>query len=206
MNKATTPFEANFAATPTAPRFSLADREIGRIDVVEEGMVASRRKLLYPTPKQNQLVIRERMLNRGLLLGTKVEQDASGFDSFVVPLSARSISHEAATEVKGKYAYNDEEMFSDLGKLLGTLSCQGGESPLVLDEVIGRNIAIVEFTDVEEEKILLVPGFETQVSPVDIEETALNCYSRRLNEEFGDQFQRYAHGFLDAYRQESIGA
>jgi len=155
----------------------------------------------YPTPEPEKAQLRDRFREKGLVLGVKQSEDHSGYDSFVIPNDARPISHEARTEVAGGYTYSDEMLFSDLGRLLGTLAAAGGERPLVLDEEIGRNVAIMEFTKPNEPKILLVPGFETQTKTVGGAEQALECYGRRLYDEFDTQFDRHAAEFIEGFNR-----
>lgn len=192
----------DFEGSLTAPRFSFSNRELLRQDYIQEVSFRPKRRIVYPTPVDpEQLSIRDSMTRKNFLLGHQEPKSAVGTDCFSIPLSARPISYDASTERGGDYSYNDKAMFADIGHLLGQLAILGPDKPVVLNRNIGLNIAIVEFTKVDEPKILLVPGFETDLKSASNQDEAVNSYAVSLYDEFGEQFARQASEFINSFRE-----
>ncbi len=192
----------DFHESPVDGRYSFADRELLRGDSNFTQGAVKRRVITYPTPLNERKDLRDSLISRGLLLGQIIENISNDqrLDSFMVPPSARPLSYESAAADPGAYSYNDTSLFYDLGKLLGSVAKEGKDQPLVLDEEIGHNVAIVEFTRVNESKILLVPGFEFNVREISDDDQALNIYGKKLYDEFGKRFDYHADLFIEGFR------
>lgn len=161
----------------------------------------------YPVPPQEVLAIRQAMIDRGFVLGKRIESQGGAEEKFEIPTSARPIIHDAAiTGSSRSHEYGDTELFYDLGTMMGILASQGTESPVILNDMIGKNIATREFTREGERRVLLVPGFELALNPVHDDDEALSVYIARLHQEFAPRFEpnvgNFVEGFMTAWEAE----
>jgi hypothetical protein len=195
--------QQGFEENPVAKRASFANSGMLRYDSVFKEGAVQRRIIIYPTPPREVKPLRDRLIEQGLVLGQLLEDQGDGQDRFMVPVSARPLSHEAASESTGPYDYSDSDLFHDLGKLLGNVAASGPESPVLLNESLGQNVAIVAFTRPDEPSILLVPGFELAAVPMADDDAISQAYGTLLYNEFGSMFERQAQQFMDVFR--SVG-
>lgn len=185
---------------PVAPRFSFANSGLmRRDDIMKNNGEPSVRTLVYPTPPDEALKVRQGLIDRGVVMGEQIDGHY-GTDRFIIPSSARPISYDAAVNTSGDFTYNDGLLFFDLGKLLGIVADEGSELPLMLHDAVGQNIATKGFTRLYEPKILLVPGFEFSVHTVEDDDTALNHYMHSLHTEFGKRFKPHVDQFVEGFR------
>lgn len=184
---------------PVAARFSFSSPDSARFDnIVQEGM-KQKRVLSYPTPDVRSRELQARIADRQLILG-RFRSEEDGLMHFTLPISARPISHDAGSETASTLGYNDTSLFFDLGNLLGATAAVGEDDPLMIGRPIGGNVAIVEFTRLNEPKLLLVPGFETTLWEEKSDDSALQQYSGQLHQEFGDRYLRHAEDFAEGFR------
>jgi hypothetical protein len=184
---------------PVAPRFSFADPGLQRRDQLTPDGLVRRRVVSYPTPTDEALTLRTALIAAGLVLGDKLDDRADGQDRFLIPSSSRPISYEAASDSSNELAYNDASLFYDLGSMLARVAMATEDSPVFLAGV-GRNVALIEFTKINEPKILLVPGFEAAVTPMPAEDDVLSSYESLLGTEFGPRFNSHAPVFTEGFR------
>lgn len=178
----------------TSTRYSLADPTIG----VRDGLIhhASGKVRMVQTPistdeKADRLF--RRLYNEGLVLGKLLPsfQEAPTTRTFRVPNAARPLIYDSVSEAGGAFSYGDDQLFYDLGELLGRAQNIG----ITVESAIGRAVAFVEFTQPDEPRVLFQPGVEYRVS---FDETAPNAtdeYATRLAAEFGAQFSNVEQYF-----------
>ncbi len=179
----------------TSPRYSLAYDLIGSEDVITRHPGGgSARIVTYPLAPGYRAVVREALLGKGLILGRVQSEINDSEQQFMVPTSARPIAYEARVDTPGAFSFNDEQMFFDLGGLLGELYAQGEEEPVVVGD-LGRSVALVEFTRPNERQLFFVPGIERIIEPLPHSASATEYYADNLTQTFGHRFESASSSF-----------
>lgn len=185
----------------TRPRYSLAYDLIGSADTIVRHVSGNVRLVSYDKPTPKQAKIRKRLLERGLVLGTIISEPNDQQQLFRVPKSARPIAYDAQVQSSGAFSYNDEQLFFDLGHLLGELH-EITDMSYVIDGDIGRAVAFVEFTDPGERQLFLAPGIEKTLKHINHQTKPLDYYSDSLTQTFGHRFEQaiyyFGMGFTEA--------
>jgi hypothetical protein len=196
--------DPDFIPSEVAPTLSFANTHALRIDTNLACGPLRRREVTYPRPTQENAEIRDALMDQGLVMGGISKNKSKDYVSFSIPGSARPAKYDAPHSVEGPYSYGDTTMFTEMGFLLGKLFLAGNENPIVIDRAVGLNLGIVEFTRVNERKLLLVPGFELSLKPVLDDDVATEYYTKKLGEEFGRRFEAnkgdFLIGFSDVFK------
>ncbi len=183
----------------TSLRYSLANENIGSHDELINHPSGQVRLIRYPTPSPEGLLVRQQLIDRGLILGALQTGSEEAEQAFVVPLSARPIGYDAGQRLEGAFTYADQQMFHDLGDMLGVLSrLQTRQFALKGD--IGRLIVLVEFRRPNERQLYFVPGVEVMKRAQPLDTPPLDYYCGRLESQFGKRFAEvtryFSQGFL----------
>jgi hypothetical protein len=148
--------------------------------------------------------LRQSLTGQRLVMGEETESRYKELEQFIIPDLAKPISRDKRLRKAGPY--NDEELrlFFHLGRLLGQVAQAGPELPFVLEDTVGLNTAVA-VTDhnrrqLGESAILLVPGFERQVSTVEDDDAVFGFYSDKLHDEFGPRFEEGEERFTEGFR------
>ncbi len=189
----------------TTPRYSLAYELIGSDDtIVRHPGGGSARIVSYPQARGRKSVIREVLLGKGLILGRVRSEIDDKEQQFIVPTSARPIAYDARVDAPGAFSYNDEQLFFDLGNLLGELYLSDQEEPVVVGN-IGRAVALVEFTRPNERQLYFVPGIERIIETLPVGFEPSEYYTDSLMQTFGHRFDlaavSFRMGFSEAVAQ-----
>jgi hypothetical protein len=179
---------------PTQPRYSLAYPEIGSQDILLQHPTGSVRIVTYEKGDSWQIGIQEKLLEHGLIVGSVVSEADDDIQGFRVPASARPISYDASVRSTGSFSYNDEQLFYDLGCILGELFGVAEEQPVLTGD-IGHSIALVEFTQPNQRQLYFVPGVEKVISPLGHDISPVNYYAGKLHDAFGGRFDASALSF-----------
>ena len=172
----------------TNARFSLANHQIGSLDYLIHHPTGNQRAITYPSPNTLHLTIRDKLYESGLVLGRLVTDDnETGYESFIVPDSARPLAYDASSRASGAFSYNDAKLFNELGNLFALASLAVDER-FIFDDDIRHGVAIVEFTKPGERKLLFVPGAEQFFVPARDGLDPAQFYSDQLAKQFGRQF------------------
>lgn len=180
-------------------RYRLGNPETGSRDFTRRTPTGKVRYIEYERPSQPQMLLRARLIARGLILGRLTSDSRDTKQLFQIPLSSRPISYDASVSGEGAFTYTDSRLFYDAGNLLGSLAVLSDDSVVTSD--IGKSIALVEFTRPHERNLYLTPGIEraTQQYP---NSDLVGYYQERFHELFGERFaemeSQVAAGFEDA--------
>lgn len=181
-------------------RFSFHDANLQREDIFISRH-PSGRVIQYPTPEPATEIVRSRIARLGLLLGAPTDSPEVGKDRFIIPETARPMGYDANVQAEGQpHLYDDKRMFFDLGLLLRSLAETDKDARLGLAGTIGGNVALLEFTPVGQQKLLLVPGFEWRVKLASDSMRLRNDYEVQIRQEFGDRFENSIASFEQGYR------
>lgn len=157
--------------------------------------------MTYEPSDEKSLRVREAMIQKGLVLGSRVTSPDRQTDSFRVPKSARPIAYDSRVQAAGAFSYNDEQLFFDLGSLLGNLYTAIDDTTVAIGD-IGRAITYVEFTEPNQRQLYFVPGFEKITESLSPQFSPLDYYAERLGSAFEGRFQEsqnyFNMGFADA--------
>lgn len=189
--------------TPEAPtqlRHSVAYDLIGSVDTVLGHVSGTVRLVGYERPDAQRAEVREALLRKKLILGEVLTYPNEKSQAFRVPKSARPIAYDASVGGAGAFSYNDENLFYDLGNLLGELFVATEEQTVARGD-IGRIIAFVEFTEPDERRLFFVPGIERVTVPLETGVSPLGYYADKLTEAFGNRFDNANLYFRTGFAQ-----
>ena len=172
---------------PTPPRYSLAYDAIGSRDMLVKHTSGAVRVVSYERSHGGQTRVREALLQHGLIVGAVLSEVDAEIQAFRVPKSARPIAYDASVETAGAFSYNDEQLFFDLGCLLGELAICTDETTVITGD-IGRTITFIEFTQPSERQLFFVPGVEKVTASLQEGIEPLGYYADKLTEAFGHRF------------------
>lgn len=186
----------------TTARYSLEYDLIGSEDIiVRHPSGGGVRVIEYERADVARSYLREVLLDKGLILGRILGDKRDKKQHFAIPKSARPISYDASVDDTGAFSYNDEQMFFDLGSLLGEVYKATQEKPVITGD-IGRAVAFVEFTRPDERQLYLVPGVERITDSLETGTSPLGYYAEKMTEAFGHRFDTaslsFRMGFSDA--------
>lgn len=201
-------FGSQFGEFDTMPRHSLAYALIGTTDrfVMHPSVIAGRNRMFskavrlleYQGIDANQLALRHELINKNLILGTLVTDSEDGLQVFHIPRSARPLKYDTSVVDPGSFAYDDEQVFKDLGNLARELY-NAQDRALVLAGDIGRLVTMVEFTKQSERVLYFCPGVEKAATSLARSVDPVIYYTERLHQEFPDRFEDnepyFAQGF-----------
>lgn len=189
----------------TPLRYSLAYEKIGSSDIRLNHVSGSVRLVMYEKGDKRQTAVRRILQNKGLIAGVPLAAPREKEQIFRVPNSARPIAYDARVDTAGTYSYNDQQLFFDLGSLLGTLYTATKE-PLVVVGDLGKSMTFVEFTQPSERQLYFVPGIEKIVQPAGSDIEPVEYYLERLSEafdyRFDDRSPYFRQGFSNATTSE----
>lgn len=187
----------------TGRRYSLSNSDIGSVDRIVPHPSGDVRVIEYSSPNKLRINIRDRMMDRGLIIGTLIDDtdDVEGVQSFRIPSSARPIAYEASQRASGEYTYDDDKLFYDLGVLFGSLAKVDEKDVYVVRGGVGMLVAVVDFTQEGECPLGFVPGVETAVYPLHTLRDALDHYDYQLTAELGEIYVQAKDSFISGYRE-----
>lgn len=191
MNRSNNP---NLPSNPesenqTSLRFSLANENIGSKDIIIGHPSRPWRAVEYPTSDSEQLEIRDKLYAQGLILGRLITENSDDTQCYGVPTSARPLAYESSAAKEGSFTYNDPKLYEDLGELLALTSLTA-ELKWIIRGDIGRAVALVDFTQPNERRLLLIPGIEKLLKPREKEQDLESYYEDRISHQFGYRFAR----------------
>lgn len=151
-------FKTKYSESHTSPRYSLASARIGSIDIYHDHPSGRIRLVKYDSWRRDR-PIRAAMLGRQLIVGAQLTANKNKHQVFRVPMSTRPLGYDAGVKAGGSFTYGDEQLITDLGRLLGE-TFKLSEKKLVLAGEIGRMVALTDFIQPGERQLFLVPGAE----------------------------------------------
>lgn len=184
----------------TYPRYSLADEALHIRDAFITHPAGKLRLIEYPFPTDE--ITRNyyyRLHAANLILGEVLPSYEPSMQYVRIPNSARPLIYDSVSDSEGAYSYGDDQLFYDLGRLLGKAS----KLDLIVTSDIGRATAYVEFTkpNEDESRVLFQPGVEYRVVDGAGGHDIAEEYAAKLTSEFNDQFttvqQFYNMGLAD---------
>lgn len=194
-------FPSRDPESSTQPRYSLSYDLIGSSDTLVNHVSGPVRIVNYEASDGRSLKVREALSRKGLILGADISASSHGVQTYRVPKSARPISYDARVRATGAFSYNDEQLFFDMGNLLGNLYSSIDQNSVAIGD-IGRAIAFVEFTEPNERQLYFVPGIEKIVETLDPRFSPLDYYVERFSTAFDGRFDEYQEyltmGFTEA--------
>lgn len=187
----------------TSLRFSLANENIGSNDIIIHHPAGKWRAIEYPTPEPEQLIIRQHLYDKGLILGNCLTEDDEPMQAFSIPKSARPIAYEASSSGGGDFTYNDPRLYEDLGRLMG-FGTRVIQHKYIIRGDLGRAVALIDFTRDYQRRLLFIPGIEQLLRPTLINEDILKFYKERVNRQFGYRFAGASDLFAKGYKESSL--
>lgn len=189
----------------TPPRYSLAYDKIGSQDIRLNHVSGPIRLVMYEHGDKRQVVVQRILQKKGLIAGVPLEAARAKEQVYRIPTSARPIAYDARVDTAGTYSYNDQQLFFDLGSLLGTLYT-ATKDPLVVVGDLGKSMTFVEFTQPSERQLYFVPGIEKIVKAAGSDIEPVEYYLERLSEafdyRFDDRSPYFRQGFSNAVTTE----
>lgn len=191
-----------FEAT-TQARFSLAYSKIGSTDTIINHVSGSIRVVSYDKDTRRETKIRNKLTDKGLIVGSLLVDIEPNRNHYKIPKSARPIEYESYVHSSGEYSYNDKKLFYELGELLGDTQKIIGEKNIIEGD-LGRMVSFVEFSEPGTRQLFLVPGVEKTVTKINKDLTPLDYYSDQLNQIYDNRFEDAAYYFGLGFIQNRI--
>ncbi|HEY5268472.1 MAG TPA: hypothetical protein VII94_05075 [Candidatus Saccharimonadales bacterium] len=190
-----------YSEIPVAKRYSFANQELLRLDILSGRGKLQKRFIEYPSPTGVYEAVRQSLISKRLFLGELVPT-IGAFDRVKIQNGAKPILHGAMVRTMGDYTYNDINLFTDLGKLLRDFGQSlGKDHPIEFIGHIGLNVALVDYTQRKERGLFLVPGSEYYAnSTTKNQNEILNVYLDQLQQEFGVRFTGIEQSFIDGFQ------
>lgn len=190
----------------TSRRFNLANDSIGSHDFWIEVPTGTHRFISLPAPTTRQRQLRKPLEEDGLILGHRRASEAAATETYSIPASARPLAYEAPVTREGAYSYTDEELFHDLGDILGSLSHKYGDDPQMVATDVTRVLALVDFVQPGERQVYFTPGVERLLVPRPPEVSAEGQYAEQLETVFSGRFDEVAIYFRMGFAEAAAAA